>query len=257
MKNLNSRKIIERIRKLIALAEGSEGHEAETAAAMARRLMREHAVSQATVEESDRPSDPLVRVRVYFDGIKLSRDPKASSRTAWWKRELASAVGFYLDLRSAYVKGSNTWLFHGYQSDVEVAIYLYEICARQINDACKAHMEEVKYSYMYWTPGQSRTVGTAFRQSAVRGLRIKFAELKRDERVADPTGFALMTSRKNTVDQWFRDTFSFGKSGGAWGGSANYSREGYSAGRNVRLNAGVTSNNTSRGSLRAAKGYLK
>lgn len=251
-------KIVDRIRKLLALAEGSEGHEAETAAAMARRLMREHAVSMESVEASNRPEDPLVKVRVAFDGLRLSRDPDKInyfSRTPWWKRELASAIGRYLDLRNAYSKGNNIWWFYGYQSDVEVAIYLYEICARQINDACKAHVKEVKYSYMYWTPGQSKTVGTEFRQSAVHGLRSKFLELRKTERTEDPNGYALMVNRKSVVNRWVDENFSFGTSKG-WGGKAGHNQAGWTAGRNVRLNAGVSSNNTSRGSIKAAKGYL-
>mgnify|MGYP003144901450 CR=1 FL=1 len=261
MEGLNSNKIIERIRKLLSLAEGSSGHEAETAAAMARRLMREHAVSQATVEESDRPNDPLVRVRVSFDGLKLRRNSDilgySRTRTAWWKRELASAVGRYLDLRSAYNRGTNVWWFYGYQSDVEVAIYLYDICARQINDACKAHVDSLKHSYMCWSPGRSRTAGTEFRQSAVGGLRSKFRELKRTEQNEDPTGFALMVNRKNAVNRWVESNFSFGSAGSGWGGNASHSRAGWNAGREIRLNAGVSGSTTSRGSIRAVKGYLK
>lgn len=252
-------KIVDRIRKLLALAEGSEGHEAEAAAGMARRLMREHAVSMESVEASSRPEDPFVDVRVAFDGIRLSRDPRKVnyfSRTPWWKRELASAVGRYLDLRNSYSRGTNIWRFYGYQSDVEVAIYLYEICARQINDACKAHLAELKSSRYYWDRGMSRTAATEFRQSAVGGLRSKFLELRRTERQEDPTGYALMINRKSAVDRWVDENFSFGSSKG-WGGNAGHSQAGWTAGRNVRLNAGVSSsNNTSRGSLKAAKGYL-
>lgn len=253
-----SNKIIDRVRKLLALAEGSSGHEAETAAAMARRLMREHAVSMESVEASDRPTDPLVKVHVVFRGLTLSRDLTSSrpARTAWWKRELASAVGRYLDLRNAYSKGSSSWFFYGYQSDVEVALYLYDVCARQIDVACRAYLREKKecHSY-YWDRGMSRTASTEFRQSAVEGLRTKFHDLKKTEKTEDPGGFALMLNRKSAVNQWVADNFSFGSSKN-WGGSAGYSSAGYTAGRNVRLNAGVSGGNSNRGSLKAVKGYL-
>ena len=250
-------KIIDRISKLLKLAAGSEGHEAETAAAMARRLMVEHAVSMQDVEESNRPSDPIVKSTVVLSGLKTKTPVDVdhiSYRCAWWKRELASAVGQYLDLRSTYTEGTNLWTFHGYQSDVEVALYLYEICARQIDKSCKDYLAKEKYQWMVWDSGLARKLSTEFRNSAVRGLRSKFSELKRTEAVNDPTGCALMRSRKSEVDAWFRDNIST-RTPSNWGSKSAYSSAGYTAGRNVKLNAGV-GQNTNRGSLSAVKGHI-
>ena len=48
---MTTERITGKIRKLLALAEGSEGSEAEAAAKMADRLMREHAVSLHNLRE--------------------------------------------------------------------------------------------------------------------------------------------------------------------------------------------------------------
>lgn len=246
-------KIIDRISKLLKLAAGSAGHEAETAAEMARRLMVEHAISMQEVEESDRPSDPIVRKTVYLKNLKAIpvelTAANWSGQCAWWKRELASAVSHYLDLKSTYQRGTNVWMFYGYQSDVEVAIYLYDICARQIDKACREHLENEKRHWMVWDSGVARKVGTSFRGSAVRGLSSKFHELKKTEAEDSPDGFALMKSRKSEVSAWFNENVEVGKPCG-WGNKAAYSSAGYTAGLKVKLNAGVGSNTN------AVKGHI-
>jgi hypothetical protein len=176
-------KIIERIQKLLRLADGSEGNESEQAMRMARRLMTEHAVTEQQLAESDRPSDPLVKMTVAF---------------------------------------------------VKNAVYLYTVVANQIANAAKAYCKNPDWEDRH---KHGKTLGAEFRQSAVRGLRSKLREMKKTEPVENPEGFALMVNRKNQVDKWVADNYTFGT---AKHKSASHSSAGYQAGQRVRLNKGVS-----------------
>lgn len=231
-------KIIERIQKLMRLAGGSEGNESEQAMRMARRLMTEHAVTEQQLEESDRPSDPLVRMTVSFVKNELSIDPEkrrySGQKTQQWKRDLAFSIAYYLDIKGAQSSGTNLFNYYGYQSDCEVAVYLYTVVADQIDKAAKRYCKNPNFEDRH---KHGKTLGTQFRQSAVSGLRSKLREMKKTEPVENPEGFALMVNRKKQVDQWVSANYSFGTVNTK---RANHSDAGYKAGQRVRLNKGVS-----------------
>ena len=56
-------KMASRIRKLLALAESTNENEAATAAAMAQKLMREHAINMSTLSEQAMLEEDPVEVR--------------------------------------------------------------------------------------------------------------------------------------------------------------------------------------------------
>jgi len=232
-------KIIERIQKLMRLADGSEGNESETAMRMARRLMTEHAVTEQQLAESDRPSDPLVKMTVSFVKNELSIDESKrryrGQKTQQWKRDLAFSIAYYLDIKGAQSSGTNMFHFYGYQSDCEIAVYLYTVVANQIDKAAKAYCKSPSWEDRH---KHGKTLGAEFRQSAVSGLRSKLREMKKTEPEENPDGFALMVSRKKQVDQWVSDNFTFGK--GVARKGASHSSAGYKAGQRVRLNKGVS-----------------
>lgn len=238
-------KIAERVKKLQALAAGSEGAEAESAAAMARRLMMEHAITQADVDSIDFEEDPLIEMRVVIKGLSLvpntqeNRDAGLiglwARSTAWWKRDLCQAVGDYLDLRSSYVEGYPIWTFYGHRSDCMMAIELWGICARQIDQQAKEHLAKRRAASPYWTQGDSKSEGAAFRSSAVQGLKGKFRRLKRQERIDAPAeGFALVMARKEKVNAWVDATYNFRKGRGFEKDDA-HNAEGYAVGSKLKL----------------------
>ena len=232
-------KIIERIQKLMRLADGSEGNESETAMRMARRLMTEHAVTEQQLEESDRPSDPLVKMTVSFVKNELSIDESKrryrGQKTQQWKRDLAFVIAYYLDIKGAQSSGTNMFHFYGYQSDCEIAVYMYTVVCSQIDKAAKAYCKSPSWEDRH---KYGKTLGAEFRESAVSGLRTKLREMKKTEPEENPDGFALMVSRKKQVDQWVADNFTFGK--GVARKGASHSSAGYKAGKNVRLSRGVS-----------------
>ena len=233
-----SAKIIERIQKLLRLADGSEGNESEQAMRMARRLMTEHAVTEQQLAESDRPSDPLVKMTVSFVKNELSIDPEKrryrGQKTQQWKRDLAFSIAYYLDIKGAQTSGTNMFHFYGHKSDCEIAIYMYTVVCGQIDRAAKAYCKSPNWEDRH---KHGKTLGAEFRQSAVQGLRSKLREMKAVEPEENPEGFALMVSRKNTVDKWVADNYSFGTANVK---RASHSSAGYQAGQRVRLNKGVS-----------------
>ena len=237
-------KIAERVRKLQALAAGSDGAEAESAAAMARKLMMEHALSQADVDSTEREEDPLVRYELHFVGLHVvGKDDGVNFRwhekIAHWKRNLAQVVGDYLGLVSSYKEKYNVWYWHGYQSDCQMAISLWTICARQIDRLSREHVARRKRMREEdggpWYSGESKEMGNAFRTAAVVGLREKFNQLLWSEREEKVEGSALMVARKARVKDWVDTTYTFRKGHGFDQSNKAWSSAGYEAGKKIKL----------------------
>jgi len=239
----NKEKITSRIRKLLALAEGSEGNEAEAAAKMADKLMREHAVSLHNLRE---------------DQI-LSQDPMEVTAVevgkSTWAIKLAWALANHCNvsaLRAVRYADRNPWvpnstdgkgykrrtfaLAYGHKSDLEVWRYLYSVAEREVQRLAKEFRDE--YRNDYWeTP--SRTDVTRFREGAVQGLSSKLYEQRRaakQQDVSSCTAIALQT-RKERADGFMRKhnpRLGSGYSGGVGGSS-----QGRAAGRSISLNSGI------------------
>jgi len=239
-----SNKIVERIQKLMALAEGSEGNEAETAARMARRLMAEHGVTAGDLQDmiaNGVDGKAIIDVSFALDGLKLNSDSAKfkyfGSRTPWWKRNLFFKLVAYLDMKGSYRRGTNVVNLYAFKSDVEVLEYLYEICAKQIDAAAKAFIKRNREENgLYARHGKS--VGTEFRESAVLGLAAKLEDLKRmDKEELGNAGTALVVTKRQAITDWVATNITLRD--GPKRKRPQHSRAGYSAGQRVRLNAGV------------------
>lgn len=236
-------RITSRIRKLLALAEGSEGSEAESAARMADKLMREHAVSLHSLREDQILSQDPMEVTA----IEVGKST--------WSIQLAWALATHCNvsaLRAVRRTNRNPWvpesedgkgwkrrtfaLAYGHKADLEVWRYLYSVANREIQRLAKEFREE--YRNDYWeTP--NRTDVTRFREGAVQGLSAKLREQRLDtagQDVSSCTAIALQT-RKTRADDFMRKhnpVLGSGYSGGV-GGSA----QGRAAGRSISLNRGL------------------
>ena len=237
-------RITSRIRKLLALAEGSEGSEAESAARMADKLMREHAVSLHSLREDQILSQDPMEVTA----IEVGKST--------WSIQLAWALATHCNVsalravrrtnRNPWVQGSvddgKGWkrrtfaLAYGHKSDLEVWRYLCSVANREIQRLAKEFRDE--YRNDYWeTP--SRTDVTRFREGAVQGLSTKLREQRyaaKQQDVSSCTAIALQT-RKTRADDFMRSKnprLGSGYSGGV-GGSA----QGRAAGRSISLNQGL------------------
>ena len=176
--------IVEKIRKLLALSEGSAGAEAATAAAMAHKLMRKHAIEQSALDEAALlAEDPLTRTH-----LPISR--------AGWTAQLGWALATHCNVRA--LRGSR-WYDHengvsferqqyylvgyGHASDLAIWEYLYSVAHREIERLAKEYIKAEKERYGYVT----RTEMSEWRVSAVAGLRTKLYRMRREAR-AEPGG---------------------------------------------------------------------
>ena len=224
-------KIIDRIQKLRALAEGSTGNEAEVAAAMADRLMRAHAVSLIDLTEDQiLRDDPLA-------------DAEVGISRASWTAQLAWALGEHCRVS---VLRSRTWRegrqvtvarAWGHSSDLEVWSYLYEVAHREIERAARSwkREQEEEGAWGRWSP--SRTDMTRFREGAVMGLKAKLREQRRAAEDAETaeTGLVLQ-SREARAEAAMR---AANPRVGTYRGGVGGSNAGYRAGGEINLNPAV------------------
>lgn len=91
-----NQKIADRIKKLLALATSANPHEAAQAAAEAQRLMVEHDLSEACLEEGP---GPVVE--------HVVQEPDGSSRACMWRASLADKLGEAMGVKVLYTVGSS------------------------------------------------------------------------------------------------------------------------------------------------------
>lgn len=245
-----SNKIASRVARLQKLATSDNVNEAFAAAEQARKLMIAHAISQVEVDAIlAAAEDPLIERHLYIEGLRLVPfdDVKDwAGKTAGWKRKLAINVARYMACRCAFVVGRGSIFFYGHTSDVEAAIKLFNICAKQIDRTCNAFLREEQARrtdggrlYWKWDRGIGRTEGTAYKESAVLGLKAKFDDLARESAEENAEGNALVLSRAQKVEDWVNANYTFKKSNQGLGGQVDLSpssfEAGFNAGKSMRL----------------------
>jgi len=216
-------RLISKIQKLRALAVGNpNANEAATAAAMADRLMREHAITTADLDL----------------GALLSDDPLVCEShqitSATWTAQLAWTIGAHCRVRVLRARtGRGTFArVYGHHSDVEIFTYLYEVARREVVRVAHRHKRE--------RPWLSRTSMTAFREGAVYGLRKKLEE-QRDAAAKAETGTELTLASRLARARAFSEAEEARKGCkvGTYSGGVGASASGIRAGRNINLNPGI------------------
>ena len=240
---MTENKILSKIRKLMALAEGSEGNEAEVAGRLADQLMREHAVSLASLDEA----------------ALLEEDPVGGhelivGRPAWMAN-LAWALASHCNVkavrgkryRAVNGKGKNVTVMFGYghRSDLQVWEYLYAVAHREIQRLAKAHRKahELDYRWQSGGFGLSRTEVTAFREGCVAGLRQKLYEQRQAAKAAQAHTTALAVQSR--YDRAQAECARQHPRLGTFTGGVGASRDGVRAGRSISLSTGVTGKTSS------------
>lgn len=151
----------EKIRKLLALAESPNEHEARAALLKARELMAQHKLTEAEI--ADRPPKNVVKVLT---------DVTCSKRRDPWAVTLAATIGENYCCQSfrSHVKGKQTYTigFIGFEDDVEICqmVFNYAMdCVRSHNNMIRRRyadqMTQLCDSYGY---GFTIGVSEAFRK---------------------------------------------------------------------------------------------
>jgi len=221
--------IVSKIQKLLAVARDQEGlPEGEVAAKLAMRMMVAHAITQQEVDDQEvLEQDPIEKQN--YDNVGRGV----------WKMKVMHHIAEHCSCRMSYRTAAardGGYVFHlyGHRSDIEIATYLYAICIRQIQEAAKVYSKTTEYAQDYRS---GRTKMNNFRRSAARGLYARLAEIRSDARADEPEGYALVCSRAMNVSRWVDDKYGKFQSGRSH--AHGHSQEGYIAGRNVNLSAGL------------------
>ena len=239
-------KIIDRIRKLTRLAEGSEGNEAEVAARMASELMAKYAVQLGDLAEAELLEEDPVGAHAFEVGKNT------------WAISLAWALASHCNVSALRVVRHGTrhltekeedgrpvilgdykrrtWaLGYGHKSDLEIWDYLYTVARREIQRLAKAYRAEQMELYGYC----SRTKVTSFREGAVDGLAEKLYAMRRRQRQRGEstpgTALALQARGKRARTAMQKANPRTGTYGGGVGGSG----AGRRAGSSINLHAGI------------------
>ncbi|MHB0886881.1 MAG: DUF7168 domain-containing protein [Bacillota bacterium] len=175
MAEVTREKLIERVRKLMRLAEGTNRQgEAEAALLAAQKLLVEHGLSVVEIKgDGSRPEPEAVNDTAVLTGYALEQ----------WKIRLATIVAHnfrcdvYLtsnwDARSQTTGRRRRELrFIGVRSDAEVAATVFQSAAKAAEHLCRLHLAERRHEPGY----KVNPVRNAFFRGFNRGLDDKFRE---------------------------------------------------------------------------------
>lgn len=122
--------IIEKIKKLLALANSSNEHEAALAAGHAQRLLSEHNLAMADIEAAQKPD-------------KADKVETAVSKTLpKWVRHLSAGVSTAFDCQAIHHPASGKMTFIGVGADVQVAAYTFTYLDRTVRKLCSTYMKQ-------------------------------------------------------------------------------------------------------------------
>ena len=233
MTDKTQNKILNKIRKLLALAEGSEGNEAEVAGRLADQLMREHAVSLAALDEAALlEADPI-------GGHELTIGRST------WMAQLAWTLASHCNVKAVRSrrrrngKAATIMFGYGHRSDLQVWEYLYQLAHREIQRLATAHRKENEDTFCPWrgTWSLGRTEMTAFREGCVAGLRLKLQKQRQASQENENQATALaVQSRLDRAEQALAVAHP---RLGTFRGGVGASQDGIRAGRSISLSAGV------------------
>ncbi len=185
-------KLIEKIKKLLALSESSNKHEAELSMLKAQELLAKHKLSLKEVKEFN----------ISNNAIK-ENITKVSFTKAKWKANLARLIadnfGCELYFKTKY---SHTITYLGREEDITVCNIVLEYAIDCIDSAVKRiKYEYVKYGY------STRGLENDYAMGFIYGLRQKFEAQKKTNQ---EWGLVLVKDQA-VIDAYNKIKFSKGK----------------------------------------------
>ena len=126
----NKTPIIEKIKKLLALANSSNEHEAALAAGHAQRLLSEHNLAMADIEAAHRPDKA--------DTVETA----VSKSLPKWMRHLSAGVSTAFDCQAVHHPVTGKMTFIGVGADVQIAAYTFTYLARTARKLCGTYMKQ-------------------------------------------------------------------------------------------------------------------
>ena len=122
--------IIEKIKKLLALANSSNEHEAALAAGHAQRLLAEHNLAMADIETAHKPDKA--------DKVETA----VSKSLPKWLRHLSAGVSTAFDCQAIHHPAAGKMTFIGVGADVQIAAYTFTYLDRTVRKLCANYMKQ-------------------------------------------------------------------------------------------------------------------
>ena len=181
---METQAIIEKIKKLLALANSSNEHEAALAASHAQRLLSEHNLAMADIEAAHKPD-------------KADKVETAVSKTLpKWIRHLSAGVCTAFDCQAIHHPATGKMTFIGVGADVQVAAYTFTYLDRTLRKLCSTYM---KYDVSGDIANRHREL---MRQSYYLGAVSTIIARLREQKVQTPvTTGALVPVKEGLIRQ--------------------------------------------------------
>ena len=122
-------RIIDKIRKLLALANSGNEHEAALAASHAQRLLSEHNLAMADIEPDFNPQSA--------DKVETTI-PKTLPK---WMRHLSAGICTAFDCQAIHHPADGKMTFIGVGADVQIAAYTFSYLDKTVRKLCGNYMK--------------------------------------------------------------------------------------------------------------------
>jgi hypothetical protein len=221
--------ILDKIRKVQGYLKSDNPNEAAVAAAKLTDLLIKHNLSMSDIPDAARPVDPFVNVATDTD----------SKRLADWRITLGGAIA-KANLCKVVINGSRLqWL--GRQSNIEVAQYIYETCANDLQRICDGLWYAI-YDLLKDDPDRinGKTWKRDFLAGAAVGVRQKLAE--ETERWIEENANVnalIVTNGRELAMYTYSQYGQLGHRSGGYTSGGNAYGLGVKTGRNVSFRTGV------------------
>lgn len=213
-------KILNKIKKCLALAKSSNPNEAAAALRQAQKLMQQHGITDQDVELSD------------VQELKFKAG--AAENPPQWLTMLISTVSTAFGVRPIFSSGLSGWssshvVFIGVGSQPEIAGYAYEVLFRQVK---RDRSDHVKKQNNRCKPSTKTRRGDLFAEAWVHGVRQTVTAFAMPERHEELIGKYMQVKHKNLSTLKPR-------SAEAKRNDYQSQNEGYQAGKAASLNRGM------------------
>lgn len=252
MENVLSSRILDKIRKLMSLADNNSNlNESAAAFAQAQALLSKHRLTMAEVEAASETLQAGEQI------IESAKPLYAGERVVRWKSYLASKIAdlnsckmFIRYIRNYYNnKKESRYVVVGRPSDIEIVEYLFQSISSQIEILCKNCMQSEGL-------GGGKTFANNFKFAAVETVveRLKAADQEAKQDYQGSAAMVLIKRHEAEVVNWMAEKIGKLKSLPASSSQHNSTAQqlGRAAGYKIGLNKAIKSS-TDKGS----GGYLK
>jgi len=187
--------ILEKVKKLLALGQSENEHEAALAVARAQALMEKHSISEAMLQLDG--AEPEEEIQPWAD-------PLFAGKVGSWRYRLGDVLAEANGVK-VYKSGKSLKVI-GRASDVQAVRYLFGFCLREIDRIAKAR-----------AAGNGRTWANNFRIGCVDAIREaikKEREAQREQMrgaVADANALVKLDSAIAKIDSRHAQAWALGR----------------------------------------------